>query len=322
MSINTAHNRTVATCVRNPRRYGSRMASDRPYLRGDYPRETTSVSTWLVCAIAGAFALQFASEFSFFSAANGLPGQFTLSVDALASGRLWAPLTFWLLHSTSNLFHVGLVLLGVHLMGRELTGQLGTRHFVGVFSASLLGGALLWTAFNWRPSGELFGATAALYGLLTVLALLQPGREVSVLLFFFFPVRFRLRHLACAALLVDAVVLFFVEILRQPLPFTYAASSHLGGMLAGWTYFRFLQAAPRPSKRRLRANLPKFALAEATRTQSGRPALAGTAPGGSSGDLRVQVDRVLDKISSQGLGALTSEERKILEAAKNQLKKG
>ena len=40
---------------------------------------------------------------------------------------------------------------------------------------------------------------------------------------------------------------------------------------------------------------------------------------GSPGDLRAEVDRILDKINSQGFGALTAEEKRMLDEAKDLL---
>lgn len=297
------------------------MLSDRPYVRGDYPRETTSASTWLICAIAGAFVLQFAADFRLFSPAAGLAHQFALSVDGLSAGRLWTPLTFWLLHSTGNLFHVSLVLLGLFLMGRELTDMLGTKRFLAVFAGSILTGALFWIALNWRHGGELIGSTAALYGMVAVFALLQPNREVSFLAFFFFPVTFRLKQLALALLLADTLALVLVNALGQPLPFAYAPSAHLGGMLTGWAYYRLFHAPERRKQRVPRDNPREYALAEAARSSDAKSAAVAQVPGRSPADLRAQVDRILDKINSEGLGALTPGERRILEDAKAQLKR-
>jgi hypothetical protein len=42
-------------------------------------------------------------------------------------------------------------------------------------------------------------------------------------------------------------------------------------------------------------------------------------PTRATGDLRAQVDLILDKINSQGFGALTPEEKRILDEAKDLL---
>jgi membrane associated rhomboid family serine protease len=225
------------------------------------------------------------------------------------------------LHSTGNLFHVGLVLAGLFLLGRELLSDLGPRRFAGIFAASILTGAMVWGAINWRAEGTLIGATAGVYGLLTVHALLHPNREHSLLLFFFFPVTFRPKHLAVALLVFDVLAVVLIDWLDRALPFSYAPSAHLGGMMAGWAYCRFFHAwdwrvtlANRPAAQ-LRPTAAK-ALAQAV--EEGEQV---EAQGRTREDLRQQTDRILDKINSQGFGALTPLERKTLDDAKELLNK-
>ena len=160
------------------------MLSDRPYMRGDYQRETTSVVTWLLCAIAGAFVLQFVAGTGWAGATTTFLDEFAFSIDGLAHGRVWSPFTYWLLHSTGNLFHVGLVLAGLFLLGRELVAPLGARGFVAVFGAGILAGAALWGLHMALTQGllaklvantaltELRGTAFGLFNLFSGLALL------------------------------------------------------------------------------------------------------------------------------------------------------
>lgn len=295
------------------------MLPERPFKQGVYRRETTSAATWLICAIAGAFVLQFAADSSGMAASASLTGELSLSRQALASGRLWTPLTFWLLHSPENLFHVGVVLGGLFLLGRELIGCLGSQRFLGVFLGSLLAGAALWSLVNLRSGQALIGATAGLYGLMAVYALLFPNRQVGFLLFFFFPVTFRPKQLAAGLLVIDVLALLLVDVLDRPLPFTYAPSAHLGGMVAGWLYGRFfLEAAEslvprRTGGRRGRAVSPALP----GRSTDGPATARSCEP--SRAEMRARVDRILDRINSHGFDALTPEERRILDEARDLL---
>ena len=103
------------------------MTFVRPKLREDYPREATPATVWLVCALAGAFVIQFALEVASPGGGGGLEAAMGLSGLALQDGRWWTPLTFWLLHSTSNLFHLGVVIAGLLILGRELGPRIGAR---------------------------------------------------------------------------------------------------------------------------------------------------------------------------------------------------
>ena len=168
------------------------MSSGRYRLRGDYERETTAPTVWLICALAGAFVIQFSLELAAGGAAGGLAEGMALSGEALRHGRWWTPLTFWLPHSTSNLFHVGLVIAGLLLLGRDLRDRLEPKVMFAVFGLGLLAGAVWWTAINWARPTALIGATAGVYALLVLAARLSPDREFRFLLFFLAPVSFRM----------------------------------------------------------------------------------------------------------------------------------
>lgn len=297
------------------------MLSERPYLRGEYPRETTSVVTWLICAVAGSFLLEFVAVTAWGAPAAAAFRQLAFSAENLAAGWLWTPLTHWLLHSTGNLFHVSLVLAGLYLLGHELIPVLGARRFLLVFAIAIFSGALVWGSLNWRTGGTLIGATAGIYGLIAVHALLHADREHSILLFFFFPITFKPGHLALGLLGFDTVAMVIVDLLGRQLPFSYAPSAHLGGMLAGWACCRLIQHRDR------RTSAMKSLPASTAPSQAGQRAkeafVEDTAgPGGRSRDeIRQQVDRILDKINSQGFGALSPAERRILDEAKELLSK-
>lgn len=282
------------------------MTHQRLRLPGDFERETTAPNVWLVSALVGVFVIQFALELASGGTSGGLADGLALSTGAFREGRWWTLFTFWLVHSTANIFHVGLVIGGLVLLGRELRDQLAPKAMLSVFGLGLLGGALWWTAANWTRSGELLGATAGVYALLVLAARLSPEREVRFLLLFLFPVTLRLRHLLWGLLALDGLAFVLTDLFGQPLPFEYAASSHLGGMAAGWIAGRRLVS---PAA----AEIPEAAKAPS-------PVAAETAPEPRTAtQLRADVDRVLDKISARGLGALTPDERRTLDEAKHLL---
>lgn len=282
------------------------MSSGRYRLRGDYERETTAPTVWLICALAGAFVIQFSLELAAGGAAGGLAEGMALSGEALRHGRWWTPLTFWLPHSTSNLFHVGLVIAGLLLLGRDLRDRLEPKVMFAVFGLGLLAGAVWWTAINWARPTALIGATAGVYALLVLAARLSPDREFRFLLFFLAPVSFRLRQLVWVLFAVEGLAFLLSDLLARPLPFDYAAASHLGGMAAGWIAGRRLAVRGEPGDGEHPAPPPPEKPSD---TMAPR----------SSAELRAEVDRVLDKISARGLGALTPDERRILDEAKHLL---
>lgn len=294
------------------------MLSERPYMRDDYPREKTSLVTWILAAIFGAFVLELVLFSQWFDASSQMVNGLALTISGLKAGHVWTFATYWLLHSTSNLFHVATVLGGLYALSRGLEPQLGARRVLGVFAASLLLGGLIWTAVNWQNGGMLMGGTAGLYGLLALYAALQPNREFSFLLFFFFPVTFKPKHLAVGLFAFDLLAFAYFDVLGNRAPFAYASSAHLGGMMAGWIYYRYfhhrLRGKLRPSAGPAAPEWMEQSAVDAEPSPTTRPSEPT-----NRAELRAELDRILDKINSHGFGALTSDEKRRLDQAKNLL---
>jgi membrane associated rhomboid family serine protease len=282
-------------------------------MRGEYPRGTTSAVTWLISALVAAFALELVLLSPWLGASGpALVGKFPLTIDNLQQWRLWTLLTHSFLHSTGNLFHLLFTILGLVFLGRELEAQLGARRLLGVYAGAILVSGLCWTAVNWVHGGAHIGAGSALFAFLVVLAGVQPGLELTL---FFLPVTFRIRHIVYAVLAVNLLCLVLYEIGGAPVPLGLTPSAHLGGMLAGWIYFRYLHAN-HGWDRASTLEWPKWFRRE-TKTASGEPTPSPSRK--TSPQLRAEVDRILDKINSHGFGALTDEEKRRLDEAKDLL---
>ncbi len=301
------------------------MLSDRPYMRGDYQREKTSAVIWLLSATLGGFVLQlvFGSEW-LSSAGNRLESLFALSVPALQEGRVWTLVTHAFLHRPGFIFHVLGTALALYFLGRELIPMLGTRRFLGVYAAATIIGGLAWAATHWHAGvGDHIGATAAIQALFIIFACFFPNQPLTFLLFFVVPVTIKPKHIAAALAAFALVILLAFEIPGNSLPFdmTISASAHLGGMLTGLLYFRFIHRASWfNAEDRAEIELPRWI----KRTR--RPAttvtpepVAFAPPAPSRADLRAEVDRILDKINSQGFGSLTPDEKRVLDGAKDLL---
>lgn len=282
------------------------MTHERSRLRGSFEREPTAPHVWLVSALAGVFAIQFAIDLASAGTNGGLAEGLALSAGALREGRWWTIFTFWLVHSTANIFHLGLVIAGLVLLGRELRFRVTPAALLSIFGLGVLAGAAWWTAANWARPGELFGATAGVCALLVLAGRLSPEREIRLLLFFIFPVTLRLRHVVWTLLAIDGTAFALTDLVGQRLPFDYASASHLGGMAAGWIAGRYFA-----SRDKLEIQKPPEAPAHSAGVTAASPRTAA--------QLRAEVDRVLDKISARGLGALTVDERRTLDEAKQLL---
>lgn len=296
-------------------------------MRGDYQREKTSALTWLLSAMIAGFVLQVVFGAAWLNGAGErFENLFALTLPAIENGWLWTLFTHSFLHSTGFIFHLIGNALALYFLGRELIPMLGTRRFLGVYASAIVVGALLWMAVHWRfGSGELIGATAAIDALFIVFACFFPNQPLNFLLFFVVPVTLRPKHIAFALVLLDATLLLAYEVPGVKLPFDLVVSSsaHLGGMLTGWVYHRYFHSARwfNPEDR-ADVELPHW-MRRVTKVKSSvhvEPREIELVPPASSrDDLRAEVDRILDKINSHGLGALTPQEKRLLDDAKDVL---
>ncbi len=301
------------------------MLSDRPYLQGEYQREKTSALTWLLSAMIGGFVLQVMLSAKWFGGAGGqLDNLLGLTLPGIQNGWIWTLVTHSFLHSTSFIFHVVGNCLALYFIGRELIPMLGTKRFLGLYAGATIIGGLAWTAVHWRfGMGSYVGATAAVSALVVVFACFFPNQRMNFLLLFIFPVTLRPKHIAFAFAGFDLLALMIYEFPHRTLPFEWniAGSAHLGGMLTGLFYYRFMHDARWFNREdRSDVELPRWL----TRSKAASEALALSeplprVPDSSPRDIRIEVDRVLDKINSQGLGSLTPAERRVLDDAKKLL---
>jgi membrane associated rhomboid family serine protease len=287
------------------------MLSDRNYLRSDYQKPGTSVLTWLLCALVSAYLLQLLFGWMGNSSIDRL---FALTPHALASGKVWTLFTYALLHA--NVLHLLANGLGLYYLGRELLPLLGAGRFSSLVIATVLTGAAAWLGAQSLRSdpATLMGASAATCGLFIVFACLYPEKEITFLVFFVLPVRVQPKLVAWLLVGLSLAGFAFNELAGDR--FDIAHSAHLGGILAGWIYYRYFHArhgwdrAPGPV-----LEIPAWL----KRKPSEKHATGYKVSLTPHGDLKTEVDRILDKINCSGFGALTDEEKRLLDEAKDLL---
>lgn len=252
-----------------------------------------------------------------FNAESAIANSIALSVGGVASGKVWTLLTYAFVHSIDGfpyLLHVVGNLVAIYFLGRELIPVMGERRFLGLFLGSVLGGGLAWLAAHWHTGGIAMGATAGVCGLLVAYTGFFPRRQVTFLLFFIFPITIRPKLLTLVLLGLELCGFIAYEIMGAASPFGISHSAHLGGMLVGWLYFRYWhEAVWQAPWRQARDATPAFAPPAATETPAASAAPIGPAA------LRAEIDRILDKINSDGFGALTAEEKRLLDEARDAL---
>jgi len=287
-------------------------------MRDDYPKGGRSALTWLLSAIAAGFILVAAFERLFMSAA--FTDWLQLTFSGLQKWHLWQLVTYSFIHPVADIPSVFVVvfnLMSLYLLGREMESLLGTKRFLTLYFGAVLLGAVAWLAVNQRFGGVLMGAWPGIAACLTLFACLNPDQEIRML-FLFVPVTIRPKYLVWFVAAVECCGLAFWEIRGQISPLGYAHSAHLGGMLAGYLYYRLVHQREwlNPDGRSA-IELPGW-LRKSRKTAATTPAKFKVNLTNRE-DLKTEVDRILDKINSEGFNALTPEEKQLLDEARDQL---
>lgn len=216
----------------------------------------------------------------------------------------WGVLTYMFVHD--GFWHILLNMLVLFFFGPPLEALWGGRHFIKYYLVCGLGGVALSFAFS---QAGLVGASAAMYGLMLAFAMNWPTAPIYV--WGIFPVQARW---LVAFLFVVSLLSAFGD---PGMGGGVSHLAHLGGLAAG---FAFLKLDWRPAAKldRLKRATRVRRLAIVPRDEGEEEAQR--APSTGSSWTRVDerrlldaVDRVLDKISAEGMSSLTSEERRLLD---------
>lgn len=228
----------------------------------------------------------------------------------------WTVVTYAFFHA--GVMHLLWNMLTLFFFGPPLEERWGSRAFIKFYLVAAAGGALFSVLFAFLdPASYIVGASGATLGLMMAFAMIWPDMEVHI--FGIFPVKMKW--------LVAALVFINLAMALEGSGGQTAVLAHLGGMAAAFLYLKSpwgpsgwgeLPSTPRrKQQKRGMALVPwggKKPVATAstagTATQT-RPAPVRSAK--AERELLDDVDRILDKISANGLGSLTEEERKRLD---------
>lgn len=214
--------------------------------------------------------------------------------------RPWTPLTYMFLHG--DFWHLLMNMLGLFFFGTHLESKWGSREFIRYYLVCGLGGVALSFLFLTNPT---IGASAAVYGVLLAFAMTWPNAPIYV--WGIFPVQ--------AKWLVGFfVVVSFIN------AFGAAGGgvnhfAHLGGFAAGFLYLKAdwrasqaiqgIQKAARGGRR--------FAIVPREEQEEATSGLNQESVDAAEETTLDAVDRVLDKISAEGMASLTEQEKQLLD---------
>ncbi len=235
-------------------------------------------------------------------------------VPRLAASRPWAILSYMFIHG--GLLHLASNMLALYVFGPPVERRMGGRAFLSYYLYCGVGAAALALGLSsFLPIDPFIGASGAVLGVALAFAFAWPDAELVV---FPLPLRITARTLVLLLALVDLVAALWVND-------GIAHVAHLGGMAAGYIFFRIqgLASARRSEKEpKTLARRPVMApipVRQGSPAVDVRPALARPEPRAEfSTD---EIDRVLDKIGAFGLASLTPEERRFLDEASERKRK-
>ena len=231
---------------------------------------------------------------------------------AHAVARPWTFLTYMFVHG--GLLHLLGNMLMLFVFGSAVETQMGSRAFLLYYLYCGVGAALLALGMSGLTAVPPFvGASGAVLGLGLAYATFWPDAELIP-----FPFPFPIRAKTFVAILAGVDVFLAIRSNNDGV----AHIAHVGGLIAGFAFFRLQSlsrrgpaAPPRPVERVV---MVQSGVPEASRPMPVAPTRQRRRV--DADPVAAEVDRVLDKISAQGLGSLTAAERRFLDEVSKQKK--
>jgi membrane associated rhomboid family serine protease len=299
------------------------MLDDRSYMRTEY-RRAWSMTTILLIALFACYLAQ--------RIAGGLWGgqfieSFALSKRGLQEGKLYELITFQFMHA--SWWHLFGNMIGLYFFGRAMEEALGRYALLRLYLLSGTVGGLLQMALAFIFPGyfaaAVVGASAGVFGLIAAFATRAPDQPITMF-FYFFPITFKARVLLIIEASIALAGLLGPAIGFYAMTGNIAHAAHLGGMVTGILYIRWMgRVVPRrfefwrpfarreqPKRELVRAAAPRRAWQGVRKPTDDLP---------PAEFISREVDPILEKISAHGIHSLTERERQILEAARNKMAK-
>ena len=212
--------------------------------------------------------------------------------------QVWRYVTFQFLHSTGDILHIALNMLGLYMLGTPLEQRWGARPFVRFYLICGVAAGMAYVVIgNLVGMGDnvpIVGASGGVYGIVLACAVLFPQFK---LIFFLFPVPIRM----AALIIFGGMVLVILGSVSKGLygPQFWSDVAHLGGAVTAavwiWGLPRLRHATAEARSKHEHGAWQRKLQREAAEQR--------------------EVDRILDKVHDDGIGSLTTKEKRILQDA-------
>lgn len=226
------------------------------------------------------------------------------------AGEYWTIITALFMHD--GLWHLFFNMFSLYIFGQMVAPMIGPKRFLSLYFVAGIGGNLVWLLSNLNSPAGLVGASGAVMGVIMVAAMMAPDVEMY-LLFIPFPVKLRTMAIVFLALEI------FSEVTQKNSSVAYLA--HIGGFCIGYLFaILFLKQFVRWDPLRLTGsrNDPRrnpnpygWKVSGQEKQQTGKGPVT-----------QRELDMLLDKISREGINALSEEEMARLRQAREQMRGG
>ena len=208
-----------------------------------------------------------------------------LGLGLSSSPKLWQPVTYMFIHG--DFFHIFMNMFVLWMFGTEMESIWGSRKFLRYYFVTGIGSGIIWLIFNYGNNySVLIGASGAIYGILLAYGLMFPNRKV--LIYFLFPIKVKY------FVTILAAIAFISSIDRSGSNISHL--THLSGMIVGFLYLKF------PNLKYKTSILVNRKIAESINRKSERKKA-------NMISLQKKVDRLLDKVSTDGFNSLSDDEK-------------
>lgn len=210
--------------------------------------------------------------------------------------RPWTLFTYMFLHASWA--HIIFNMLGLFFFGPSLEARLGSRDFLLLYFLSGLGGAVL--SFFFQPMASVVGASGAVFGILLGFAYFWPRQPIYI--WGILPIQARV------LVIILAVMSIYSGFVGGGGNIAHFA--HLGGFVAGWAFLSWRQRRVR-KLRQIRTG-PSIAEVVSGQLRQEEERWRSIPLDDLHEINRLEVERILRKLDSDGLRSITPEERAFM----------
>jgi membrane associated rhomboid family serine protease len=215
----------------------------------------------------------------------------------------WTLLTYMFAHG--GFMHLFFNMLGLFFFGPPLEARWGSREFLKFYLICGLGGAAL--SFVFAFNNPVIGASAAVYGVMLAFAMSWPDMPIYIWGILPIPAKW----------LVTIIAAFSFVSAFSGGGGNVAHFAHLGGFAAAFLYLKMDRHRSPFARMKKASQKRKFTVVPGEKRQDAPRAAASGVPASPSDakeeHLLDELDRVLEKISTNGMSSLSADERRLLD---------